>query len=340
MTGNLSDKLNLLTKLTPRKAWNGMQVVGSYYLSKFTKKARHTGLPISISFEPTTSCNLRCPECPSGLRSFTRPTGMLGEDLFKQTLDELSHTLLYLTFYFQGEPYLHPKFLEMVQYASTKKIYTATSTNAHYLTDANARKTVESGLDRLIISIDGTTQETYESYRVGGKLHKVLEGTRNILKWKKELKSITPHVVFQFLVVKPNEHQIQEVYQMAEDLGVNEVALKTAQIYDHENGSPLIPTIEKYARYRKGADGKFMIKNSLANSCWRMWHSCVITWDGLVVPCCFDKDAHYRLGDLKKSTFTQLWQAKAYTRFRQQLLESRNQIDMCKNCTEGTQVWA
>ena len=142
---------------------------------------------MSISFEPTTSCNLRCPECPSGLRSFTRPTGMLEGDLFRRTIDELSDTLLYLIFYFQGEPYLHPKFLDLVKYASQKGIYTATSTNAHYLTDAAARRTVESGLDRLIVSIDGTTQDVYQQYRVGGNLEKVLDGTRNILKWKREL---------------------------------------------------------------------------------------------------------------------------------------------------------
>ena len=96
--------------------------------------------------------------------------------------------MLYLIFYFQGEPFLNTKFLELVKYAATKKIYTATSTNAHYLNDAVAKKTVESGLDRLIISIDGTTQETYESYRIGGKLEKVIEGTKNIIKWKKNIK--------------------------------------------------------------------------------------------------------------------------------------------------------
>ena len=64
---------------------------------------------------------------------------MLGVDLFKRTIDELHDTLLYLIFYFQGEPYLHPDFLELVRYAADRKIYTATSTNAHYLTDDNAR---------------------------------------------------------------------------------------------------------------------------------------------------------------------------------------------------------
>jgi pyruvate-formate lyase-activating enzyme len=84
-----------------------------------------------------------------------------------------------------------------------KGIYTATSTNAHYLNDQNARRTVESGLDRLIISLDGTTQDVYQQYRVGGKLEKVLEGTRNVVRWRRELKSSTPRIIFQFLVVRP-----------------------------------------------------------------------------------------------------------------------------------------
>src|SRR3712207_2995934 len=189
---NWNDSVNFLGKLTGRRLWNAVKVFCSYQLSKWTGRSMQWGYPISISFEPTTSCNLRCPECPSGLRAFSRPTGMLKKDFFRETIDQLHKELAYLVFYFQGEPYLNPEFLNMVQYASSKKIYTATSTNAHYLTDAHAKKTVESGLDRLIISIDGTTQETYQQYRVGGKLEKVLEGARNIVKWKKELGSKTP----------------------------------------------------------------------------------------------------------------------------------------------------
>ena len=339
MNRNLQDGLNFFSKVTPARAWNALKNVSSYIESKLTGKSLHRGLPISIAVEPTTSCNLRCPECPSGLRNFTRPTGMLQENLFKKTIDELSETLLYLIFYFQGEPYLHPKFLDLVNYASKKGIYTATSTNAHYLTDENAKKTVESGLDRMIISIDGTTQEVYEQYRVGGNLEKVIEGTKNILRWKKVLKSKTPHVIFQFLVVKPNEHQLAEVTKLAKDLGVDEVGFKTAQIYDYERGSDLIPTIDKYARYKQNTDGTYKIKNKLLDHCWKMWHSCVITWDGLVVPCCFDKDAEYRLGDLKKQTFGEIWQGKLYKDFRKSLTDSRAEIEMCKNCTEGTKVW-
>src|SRR6186713_3713725 len=253
---NRNDTINLLSKLTGKRLWNGVKVLSSYYLSKWTKKAIQWGYPVSISFEPTTSCNLRCPECPSGLRAFTRPTGMLERNFFKETIDQLHKQLLYLVFYFQGEPFLNPDFLVMVKYASSKKIYTATSTNAHYLNDDNARRTIESGLDRLIISIDGTTQEVYEQYRVGGNLSKVIEGTKNIIKWKKELKSKTPFIVFQFLVVKPNEHQIEDVKKLGKEIGVDAVWFKTAQVYDYEKDpNKLIPTIDKYSRYKKTETG-------------------------------------------------------------------------------------
>src|SRR5688500_1003322 len=337
---NRRDSINLLSKLTPRRAWNAAKVLSSYYISKWTKSAIQWGYPVSISFEPTTSCNLRCPECPSGLRAFTRPTGMLQKDFFSETINQLSKDLLYLVFYFQGEPYLNPSFLDMVEYASKKKIYTATSTNAHYLNDANAKRTIESGLDRLIISIDGTTQDVYQQYRRGGKLEKVLEGARNIVKWKNTLKSKTPFVIFQFLVVKPNEHQIADVKKLAKDVGVDDVWLKTAQVYDYENDpNQLIPTVDKYSRYRKNEKNAYEFKNSLENHCWRLWHATVITWDGLVVPCCFDKDAQHRLGNLKGKSFREIWRNNEYIRFRKQVLNSRRNSDICSNCSEGTKVW-
>ena len=110
---------------------------------------------------------------PAGL---TRETGNLKADFFRKTIDELSRDLIYLIFYFQGEPYINPQFLEMVRYAHQQKLYTITSTNGHFLDDQRAGETVESGLDRLIISVDGTTQETYEQYRKEGELATVLEG--------------------------------------------------------------------------------------------------------------------------------------------------------------------
>ena len=337
---NLNDSVNFLSKLTLKRLWNGAKVYFSYQLSRATGKPIVWGLPISVSFEPTTSCNLRCPECPSGLRAFTRPTGMLQPSFFNETIDSIYKDLIYLIFYFQGEPYLNPSFLDMVAYASKKGIYTATSTNAHYLTEANAKKTVESGLDRLIISIDGTTQEVYEQYRVGGKLDKVIEGARNIVKWKKELKSKTPFIFFQFLVVKPNEHQIEAIKALGAEIGVDAVRFKTAQVYDYSNDPhKLIPTIQKYSRYKKDGAGEMQVKNGLGNHCWKLWHANVITWDGIVVPCCFDKDATHQLGNLANKPFKEVWQSSEYHAFRKNLMTSRKSIDICANCSEGLSVW-
>ncbi len=337
---NWNDSINFLSKVTPRRLLNMVKVYSSYQISKITKKAVQWGMPISISFEPTTSCNLRCPECPSGLRAFTRPTGMLKKDFFRETIDQISKDLTYLVFYFQGEPYLNPDFLNMVQYAASKKIYTATSTNAHYLHDAAAKRTVESGLDRLIISIDGTTQDTYQQYRVGGRIDKVLEGAANVVKWKKALKSKTPFIIFQFLVVRHNEHQIEEVHKLAKEIGVDQVRLKTAQVYDYETDpNQLIPINKKYSRYTKNKDGKMEFKGNNQNHCWRLWHDPVITWNGAVVPCCFDKDAQHQLGDLQQQNFKELWKNKKFKTFRSQVLQSRKNIDICANCSEGVKVW-
>lgn len=326
--------------VTPRKIWNAAKILGSYYLTRLLQRPIQWGVPFTISIEPTTACNLRCPECPSGLRSFSRPTGNLRADFFRRTIDDLYRDLYFLIFYFQGEPYINPEFLDMVKYASQKGIYTITSTNGHFLSEENARRTIESGLDRLIISVDGSTQEVYEQYRKSGNLDQVLQGARNVVKWKKQLGSKTPHLIFQFLVVRPNEHQIPEIYRLAKEIGIDEVKLKTAQIYDYAQGNLLIPVQDQYSRYRQQADGSYRIKNKLLNHCWKLWHACVITWDGMVVPCCFDKDAQYRMGNLQDQSLREVWQQKPYQEFRKNILKGRDQIDICTNCTEGCKVWA
>lgn len=334
-----ADLLSFTKKLSLAKVWNASLVWLSYTISKSIRKPIQWGVPFSISIEPTTACNLRCPECPSGLRSFTRATGNLKEDFFRKVIDEIGEKIAFLNFYFQGEPYINKQFLEMVKYAHFKKIYTGTSTNGHFLDDFNAKATVESGLDRIIISVDGTTQDVYEAYRKEGELEKVIEGAKNLIKWKKELKSATPHIIFQFLVVKPNELQIPEIYKLAEKLGVDEVKLKTAQIYNYQSGSELIPSNEKYARYTKAGDGTYKLKYKIENHCWKLWHACVITWNGMVVPCCFDKDAKYKMGDMRDEKFKDIWHGKTYQEFRKKLLKSRSEIDICTNCTEGCKVW-
>lgn len=334
------DTLRILSHLTFRRATNLFALKSSFYLARLTRKAIQWGKPFSLSIEPTTACNLGCPECPSGLKQFTRPTGKLDLELHQKMLNQVSKSVFYINYYFQGEPFLHPQFLDLIRQAKKHKIYTATSTNAHFIDQKKAEEIVDSGLDRLIISIDGLTQETYENYRVHGTLEKVIDATKLLIAAKIEKRSATPHLIFQFLAVKPNEHEIPAVFALGKEMGIDEVRIKTAQLYDYKNGNPLMPKNENYSRYKLQSDGTYKLKYKTGNHCWRMWSGSVLTWDGKVVPCCFDKDAQHVLGTIAQADFISIWNDKKYRAFRQAVLTHRNQIDICQNCSEGTKVWA
>lgn len=316
------------------KIWNLCQLYLSFQVSRLLQRPIMWGRPATLSIEPTTSCNLRCPECPSGLRSFTRPTGMIAIGLFEKIIQENHQHLHYLHLYFQGEPFLHPYFTKLIEIAHTYGVYTATSTNAHYLTEANVAKTLQSGLRQLIVSVDGITQDIYENYRVGGKLAKVEEGIRRLIQTRNERNLRYPYVILQFLVTGVNEHQIPALQEWCENLEVDELQLKSTQIYNYEDGSPLIPTNLEYSRYIPDGKGKWKLKRQPENKCWRMWQGSVITWDGRVVPCCFDKDASHVFGSVKENSLASIWRNAPYQAFRGQLLADRTQIEICSNCTE------
>ncbi|MES2800282.1 MAG: radical SAM/SPASM domain-containing protein [Bacteroidota bacterium] len=336
----MRDQLNIVRHLTPRRVFNLIQLKSSYYLSRLLKKPIIWGKAFTVSIEPTTACNLACPECPSGLKQFTRPTGKLNLELNRTILEQISSHVFYINYYFQGEPFLNPNFLDLIRTAKKHKIYTSTSTNAHFIDEKKAEEIVQSGLDRLIISIDGLTQKTYENYRVNGTLTKVLEASKLLVAAKKKLNSNTPHLIFQFLAVKQNEHEIPFAFELGTAIGIDEVRIKTAQLYDYKHGNPLLPDNEKYARYKKSKDGTYVLKYKTGNRCWRMWSGSVLTWDGKVVPCCFDKDAQHIIGSVEDQSFKSIWKSETYKTFRGSVLTQRNQIDICKNCSEGAKVWA
>lgn len=325
--------------LTLQRVLNVVALGIGYLLSRAIKKPIQMGMPAFVSIEPTTACNLGCPECPSGLKQFTRPTGKMDLADHEDWLDQLAKTTMYVTYYFQGEPFLHPQFLAMIRAAKKRKIFTASSTNAHFITEAVAEEVIKSGLDQLIISVDGVTQEVYQQYRVNGQLEQVWKATSALVEAKRKLKSATPRLVFQCLAVKPNEAEIPAIFEKAKALGVEEVRIKSAQLYDYEHGNPLMPENEAYSRYRLDKNGKYKLKNSGGNHCWRMWTGCVITWDGKIVPCCFDKDAQHAFGSLKNKKLSEIWSSPSYRQFRSAILTQRNHIEICQNCTEGSKVW-
>lgn len=139
----------------------------------------------------------------------------------------------------------------MVSYATKHNIYSAKSSSIHYLTDANCKKRIESGLSRLVISIDGVSQGSHGKYRIGGKRDKVIDGTKNMIKWKKATGSKTPFIIWEFIVFGNNEGDIEEIRQLAKEVGVDYPALKMAQIYNFERGSNVLSENPKNSRYEK-----------------------------------------------------------------------------------------
>lgn len=294
-------------------------------------------MPISYSIEPTNHCNLKCPECPSGLGTLTRPLGLLKLDDFKNWIDQIKDTGFYVQLFFQGEPFINKQLPEMIKYAQSKNIYVSISTNGHFVNQKNVDDVLEYAPDKLIYSVDGLDEVSYQKYRVGGTFKQADEGLRLLINRKKQMKKKIPYVEFQFIVMKQNEHQINDVRKYCEDVGVDKLVFKTMQISSYENAVKFLPTNPKFRRYLV-KDGKFSIKSKLKNHCFALWRTSVITWDGKVVPCCFDKDAKYTLGMLNNNKFIDIWKSSSYQKFRSSVLTDRKKISMCTNCTEGLKM--
>ncbi len=323
---------NAIRYISFLKILNFAGIVYSYFFSVLIPSKVIVTKPSFISIEPADFCQLECPECPVGLSK--RKSGLkINLHHFMSVVDALKNELLHIIFYFQGEPLLNKDLSKMINYAHKAGIFTSTSTNAQILNNNNAKEIVLSGLDKLIVSVDGATQDVYERYRVGGQLSLTLEGIENINFWKKELKSRTPFVEIQFVVFKTNQHQMAEMKQLAKSLGVYRLSFKSAQLCDFENGNPLLTTIPRYARYKQLASGKFAIKSSLPNRCFRAWSGAVLTSKGDVLPCCFDKDSTHSYGNVSKDHFEAIYTGAKAQAFKQSLLANRRQHTICRNCT-------
>lgn len=294
-------------------------------------------MPISYSIEPTNHCNLQCPECPSGLGTLTRPLGLLKQDDFKKLIDEIKDTAFYIQLFFQGEPYINKNLPEMISYAQSKNIYVAISTNGHFVNEKNVDYVLNNAPDKLIFSVDGLDEESYQKYRVGGTFEQADKGLRALIRRKKERRLQKPFVEFQFIVMKHNEHQLDDVKKYCKEVGVDKVVFKTMQISSYEHAVKFLPSNKKYRRYML-ENNSFKIKNEIKNHCFALWRTSVITWDGRVVPCCFDKDALNEIGIVNGRSFEDVWSSKEYSNFRNRILSSRKSVPMCTNCTEGLKV--
>jgi radical SAM protein with 4Fe4S-binding SPASM domain len=310
---------------------NGIKAGGAYISSRLVRKPYIAGMPVSAGIELTNYCNLKCPECSSGSERMTRARGFMDPELYKKFISESGPYLYNINLYFQGEPMLHPQFFEFATGSGKTKL--TVSTNGHFLSEENCSRLAGSGIGKLIVSLDGMDNETYLKYRVGGDRGKVMAGiehvSREIHRKKSKMK-----LEIQFLVNRYNESQIPQVKNFAARMNAS-LKLKSMQIIDQQNADQWMPGSDKFRRYRKEENGSFRLRNPLKNNCLRVWMNPVITWDGKIVPCCFDKDADHIMGDLNNMSFREIWHGQKFRKFRRSLLENRGKIEICRNCTSG-----
>lgn len=307
-----------------------------YYLTKNTKPNSY---PAILMVEPTNFCNLNCPLCPVGNKSLKRKKGVMPLDGFKKIIDELADYLLNLTLWNYGEPMLHKNIYEMIEYAKKKKMFIRLSTNGHFFNDKErVKRLVLSRLDDLIIALDGASQETLSKYRVGADFKTIIDGIKSVVEEKKKLKSRLPFIELQFILMKHNEHEVDKIKRIAQDIGVNKLTLKTVGLEiieipknELEKMKQFLPTKKEYGRYKR-SEKELRRKMPIGQNCIRLWLSSVINWNGDVVPCCYDPEGLFAFGNTEEKHFKEIWVDEKYIRFRETILKNKKSIKMCANC--------
>jgi radical SAM protein with 4Fe4S-binding SPASM domain len=295
------------------------------------------GYPTHLQVEPTNSCNLQCPLCPTA-HGLKREQGFMPMGLYKKALTEIGEYLLQILLWDWGEPFLHPELPEMISMAHERSIRVVTSTNGIPLADDDlALRTVKSGLDVLVFAIDGITQETYGAYRKGGELAKALQGVRNVVALKERLRSSRPKVLLRFIVMRQNERELDLLPGFARDLGVDGLSLRSMISYEEgawrvegSDTKSFLPEQAKLRRFRTdGNDNRIRYRR---NPCKNLWNCPSLHWNGNVSPCTFDPHDQFVLGSLVREPFRDIWVGENYRNFRKEFLNGRSVL--CRSCAK------
>ncbi|MCH7593629.1 MAG: radical SAM protein [Chloroflexi bacterium] len=295
--------------------------------------SRLGGTPYEWEIDTTNICQLKCPLCHTGLGTIKRDKGVMHYDLYTKTIDQIKNYVVWLTLYSWGEPFLNKRIHDMVGYAHEKGIATIISSNLNKpFTEKEAEMIIKSGLDTMIISLDGITQEIYEIYRVNGHLDRVLDNIRLLVRKKKELGYTTPYLEWQFIVMRQNEHQIGGARELAKELGVDSIIFKKV---DFPHGEDNDKTAKRWLpqntpEYLRGNAFDKPFKEG-GTRCWRLWRTAVVNWDGGFAPCCYLTDKTDDFGDLNVNSVQEIKNNSNYVTSRA-LFKKRTTPDHRTGC--------
>lgn len=287
------------------------------------KSRKVLGYPMKLVIDPTTICNLKCEFCPTGRNAEGRTKMRMPFKLYKKILDEVGNYLVNISLYNWGEPLLNKDIFGMIRYAKEYGIKVTISSNLNYFSDKICKELVDSGLDWLIVSLDGASQKTAVKYQKGVDYLKTIENISKIIEYKKKKNSKTPYVRWRFIVNKYNENEIKEAEEIRKTLGIDELELgkfrceMDKEVFmnneqQYENAKIWLPEDENLSMYNYKKKGKKLRKKD----CKYLWTEATINPDGRVSPCCSIYDEKFDFGDVSKTSFYEIWNNKLYQEAR------------------------
>ena len=310
-------------------------------LKRLTGKPLFLPLPFYLLIEPTNFCNVHCIACPTGRNRLNRPARSMSLREFKKIVAEVNSYIAHIDLWYLGEPFLNKDILQMVKYATESGIRVRISTNGTFFNNIEyCKDVVKSGLDYLIICLDGADHEIYNKYRKGADFSTVIKGFELLYKAKQELKSRKPIVELQFIVTKHNEHQRQIMPEMSKKLHADVYSEKTVGVFFHDPdfqklAEELIPRDTLLNRNCVKKNGLFVNEAAVPNSCNSIEHYMVINSNGDVTPCCNDPFSFHIMGNIFREDLKDIWRNEKYQNLRRKIYTDRKNLPVCGTCYEG-----
>lgn len=279
------------------------------------KKANVYYMPISVFFEFTNYCNLRCPICATGNGHLERKSDNMKPELFEKAINQVNKYSLVASLWAWGESMLHPQLEDMMKIAYEsgikKGMQIVVSTNGQNLPKV-ADILLKYPPTYVICTVDGLTDNVLGQYRVGAKLDPILDGIKYI---KQHRVGKYPILHMRTIVMKQNENQLSCINQWAKDKGFDNLSLRgLVQIIPNKDFEKLVPQSKEYQSYRYDSGVR------VHNKCFWCRDSLMIPavlTDGSLVACCEDFNARLCYGNLNEKSFKELWFGKKANHIRQ-----------------------